>query len=108
MRLAYALADVVIARAGFGTLSELAALAKPAVIIAMSGTHQEDNARFLADQQAIIRLDERVDDGLKLAQVVRQMLERPNQARQLGLRLEAVLPRAKPARLVAMVEELVK
>jgi UDP-N-acetylglucosamine--N-acetylmuramyl-(pentapeptide) pyrophosphoryl-undecaprenol N-acetylglucosamine transferase len=48
-----ALADVVVSRSGAGTLAELTALGKPAVLIPLrptSGNEQEHNARFL--QQA--------------------------------------------------------
>ena len=46
MKEAYALAEVVIARAGFATISEAASLAKPLVLVPISGTHQEDNANL--------------------------------------------------------------
>ena len=49
---AYAVADLVVARAGVGTITELSALAKPAVIIPISGTHQEANAALLARYNA--------------------------------------------------------
>ena len=49
---AYAVADVVVARAGMGTIAELAALGKPTVLIPMPGTHQEANAKALVDRDA--------------------------------------------------------
>lgn len=53
---ALAVADVVVARAGLGTITELAALGKKSVIIPMPGTHQEANAKFLSEAQAAIVL----------------------------------------------------
>jgi UDP-N-acetylglucosamine--N-acetylmuramyl-(pentapeptide) pyrophosphoryl-undecaprenol N-acetylglucosamine transferase len=50
---AYAVADVVVARAGMGTIAELAALGKPTVLIPMPDTHQEINAKALADRGAV-------------------------------------------------------
>lgn len=108
MALAYALANVVIGRAGFGTLAELAMFKKPAVIIPQAGTHQEVNVRYLVERHAIFTLDERVDDGLKLSQVVRALVERRELGAELGNRLAAVLPRARPERLVAIINELVR
>ncbi len=55
---ALALADLVVTRAGIGTLSELATLGKPAVIVPMHGTHQEDNARYFSERGAGMYLDE--------------------------------------------------
>jgi len=52
------LADLVVCRAGLGTISELAELGKPAIIIPMPQTHQELNAQFLAKHQAAVVLDQ--------------------------------------------------
>jgi UDP-N-acetylglucosamine--N-acetylmuramyl-(pentapeptide) pyrophosphoryl-undecaprenol N-acetylglucosamine transferase len=41
------MAHLVIGRAGLSTISELSALHKPAIIIPMPGTHQEENAEIL-------------------------------------------------------------
>lgn len=50
---AYAAADVVVCRGGFGTMCELAGLAKPAVVIPITGdAFQESNAKFLEEHQA--------------------------------------------------------
>lgn len=49
---AYALADVVVARAGMGTIAELAALGKPSILVPIAGTHQEKNAKALEDRKA--------------------------------------------------------
>jgi UDP-N-acetylglucosamine--N-acetylmuramyl-(pentapeptide) pyrophosphoryl-undecaprenol N-acetylglucosamine transferase len=54
-----ALADVVISRSGAGTIAELTALGKPAVLIpypSSAGNEQEHNARHLADADAAIAL----------------------------------------------------
>jgi UDP-N-acetylglucosamine--N-acetylmuramyl-(pentapeptide) pyrophosphoryl-undecaprenol N-acetylglucosamine transferase len=63
MREAYAMADIVIARAGASTLAELAALAKPAIIIPspnVVNNHQYLNAQALAESNAIILLEENI------------------------------------------------
>lgn len=103
---AYALASVVIARAGFATLSELAALGKPAVIIPKAGTHQEANAQYLSSHKGIIRLDEEIDDGLKLASVVRALIENPAEAAALGRRLRVLLPCPSLEKILEIVEKL--
>jgi len=48
----YAAADLVVARAGMGTISELCALSKPALIIPLPGSAQLENARALARRHA--------------------------------------------------------
>ncbi|HTM68976.1 MAG TPA: UDP-N-acetylglucosamine--N-acetylmuramyl-(pentapeptide) pyrophosphoryl-undecaprenol N-acetylglucosamine transferase [Candidatus Binatia bacterium] len=56
---AYAAADLVVTRAGMGALTELAALGKPAIIVPMPGSHQEDNARAFEAGAGATVLDER-------------------------------------------------
>lgn len=108
MKLAFALADVVIARAGFGTLTELAALSKAAVILPMYGTHQEANARLFAEHDGIILIAKGTNTGFKLAQIVRELIAKPQKRALLGARFHELLPRANPEKVVAIVEELVE
>lgn len=62
---AFAAADLVITRAGMGTLTELAALGKPAVVVPIPGSHQVENARFFADRGAALYFkEERGDEDL--------------------------------------------
>ncbi len=49
---AYAAADVVVCRAGLGTISELVALGKPSIVIPIHDPFQEANARLLEDKGA--------------------------------------------------------
>ena len=101
---AYAIADVVITRAGFATITELAALGKPAILLPMSHTHQEVNAGLLAGQQAAIVMDERMADGLKLARIVIDLMAYPETRQYLGERLRTVLPPAKPEKIIEIIE----
>ncbi|MBL7972416.1 MAG: undecaprenyldiphospho-muramoylpentapeptide beta-N-acetylglucosaminyltransferase [Prolixibacteraceae bacterium] len=57
MDLAYAVADVVISRAGAGTISELCLLGKPSVLVPspnVAEDHQTKNAMALVDNQAAL------------------------------------------------------
>ena len=57
MDLAYAVADVVISRAGAGTISELCLLAKPCVLVPspnVAEDHQTKNAMALVENQAAL------------------------------------------------------
>ena len=61
MPLVMAASDLVLCRAGASTISELTAIAKPAVLVPspnVTANHQEKNARVLADQGAAVLLRE--------------------------------------------------
>ena len=49
---AYAVADIVIMRAGLSSLSEVAALGKAAVLMPIPRSHQMQNAQFFVEKQA--------------------------------------------------------
>lgn len=106
MKDAYAAADIVISRGGFGTLTEAAALGKPAIIIPKPG-HQEENVAFLERKGAIISVDETTADGLHLAHTIKELLTSKVRRERLGSALHHLLPRAKGERVVEIVQELV-
>ncbi|MFH2062666.1 MAG: UDP-N-acetylglucosamine--N-acetylmuramyl-(pentapeptide) pyrophosphoryl-undecaprenol N-acetylglucosamine transferase [bacterium] len=52
--LALSAADLAVTRAGMGTLTELAVIGLPAVIVPMPGSHQLDNARLFEESGAAV------------------------------------------------------
>src|SRR5690606_40507104 len=68
MDLAYAVADVIIARAGAGTIAELCAVGKPAILVPspnVAEDHQTKNAQALVTAGAAVLVrDEEAPNGL--------------------------------------------
>ena len=93
---AYAIADLVVSRAGATTLAEITSCGKPAVIVPWEGAtddHQVANALFLerADACALIREAAILDGGL--SHVIRELVHDPRRlvrmaanSRRLGRR----------------------
>lgn len=106
MKYAYALASVVIARAGFSTITELAALGKAAILVPMAKTHQDVNAKLLADNKAAIILNEKTDNGMKLAHIVKELMSYPEIREYLGKKLHEILPPASHEKIISIIEEL--
>lgn len=107
MRLAYAVADLVICRGGFGTLSELGALKKPAIVIPKPG-HQVENVDFLEQRGAVILLDENKADGNLLAKTVKELLADKTKMNRLAEKLQTVLPPASAEKIIEIVKGLTK
>jgi len=103
---AYAIAEIVISRGGFGSISEIAALAKPAILIPKPG-HQYDNVKFIADEKAAIFIDERTADGNFLAKTVKELLADDIEKRRLGKKISALIPIAKSEDIVGTIERLI-
>ncbi len=87
-----AAADVVVARAGMTTILELAALARPTILVPnalLTGGHQLKNAEVYADADAVRIVDEpHMQDGA-LLEVVGELLASPSYRQGLGERLHA-------------------
>jgi len=68
MDLAYSAADIVISRAGAGTISELCLVGKPAILVPspnVSEDHQTKNAMALVEKDAAVMLtDKEIDEKL--------------------------------------------
>ncbi len=102
---AYAVADVVVSRAGFGSLSELA-VAKRAILLIPKSGHQEENAETLRQAGAAAVIDERVATGAMLAGEIKALILDANQRRTMGEKLSALLPRATTAAILGIVQSL--
>jgi UDP-N-acetylglucosamine--N-acetylmuramyl-(pentapeptide) pyrophosphoryl-undecaprenol N-acetylglucosamine transferase len=104
---AYAIADIVISRGGFGSISEIAALHKSAILIPKPG-HQFENVKFIADDHAAIFVDERIADGLYLAKIIKELLANDIEKRHLTNRLSNLMPPAEKAEIVGLIDQLLK
>lgn len=105
---ALAAASVVVSRAGLGTLSELAALGKPTLLVPMPGSHQEANARaFSRDGGALVFHQESLSPVL-LWSTVRDLLENAERRGALGAAIRRVMPLDAAARIAEDVVSLAR
>ncbi len=107
MKDAYAAADLIIARGGFGTLTEIAACDKPAILIPKPG-HQEDNVAFLEKAGAVILVDERTADGNALAHAVKELLADDIKCKQMAMAMQKLLPVAREEDIEEIVKKLTR
>lgn len=93
MATAYAAADAVIVRAGIGTLSEVAALKKSAIVIPLEGTHQEANAQAFENQGAAIVMHQKQKDiDTHLQKTLELLVHDQNLRREMGERAHTFFP----------------
>lgn len=107
MDLAYSVADVVISRAGAGTISELCLVGKPAVLVPspnVSEDHQTKNAMALVEKDAAVMLtDKEIDKKL-----FRETFEIVNNKELCQLMAANIRTLAKPEATKTIVEEVEK
>jgi len=107
MKDAYTVSNLVVARGGFGTLSEVSALKKPTIIIPNSG-HQQDNVKFLTSATALLSFDEDNISGVQLAKVIKDLLVDKSKMVEMGEKLNTLLPNAKENDILEIIGELLK
>ncbi len=107
---AMAAADLVVARSG-GSVAELAALGRPAVLVPYpyaTADHQRKNARWMVDGGAALLVDDAELDGELLARLVGELLADRSRLAAMA-RASRTLGRPDAAQRVAdQLEEIVK
>jgi UDP-N-acetylglucosamine--N-acetylmuramyl-(pentapeptide) pyrophosphoryl-undecaprenol N-acetylglucosamine transferase len=85
MKYAFIVADLVISRAGIGTLTELCWFKKPSILIPMPKTHQEENAIFFKNNQAAVVLDqnELIKNKNLIVEEIKKILQDKNELNNL-------------------------
>ncbi len=100
---ALAAADVVVTRAGMGALTELAALGKPAIVVPIPGSHQEENAAFFADHGAAIVVDERAATPESFAATIAALVDDDRRRAALAAAMRALVKPDAAARVARLV-----
>lgn len=105
---AYATADVVVSRAGFSSITELAELSKPTILVPMADTHQEDNAEYFAKKNAVVALNEKITDGLALSLEVKDLMDNSVRREIMGKKLHEILPPVSDDKIAEIINSLKK
>jgi UDP-N-acetylglucosamine--N-acetylmuramyl-(pentapeptide) pyrophosphoryl-undecaprenol N-acetylglucosamine transferase len=105
----YAAAGLVVGRAGAGTVTELAAVGLPAILIPLPGARGDEqtaNARVLAEAGAAVLLPERALTPDGLAGLVAELFGDAARLKQMGERARGLAHPDAAERLVALILEL--
>jgi UDP-N-acetylglucosamine--N-acetylmuramyl-(pentapeptide) pyrophosphoryl-undecaprenol N-acetylglucosamine transferase len=109
MALAYQAADFVISRAGAGTVFELAAVGKPALLVPFpyaANDHQRLNAEAVVGAGAAWILLDQYCDGRRVAASVRAAREKPDQLAEMGRRARTLARPDAADRIVDLLERV--
>lgn len=106
-------ADVVVTRAGATTILELAALAKPTILVPngkLTGGHQLKNAAVYANADAVVVVDEQrmLDNPVVLGQAIERVLTDPEVALAMAIKLSAFARPHAARNMVDMILYAVK
>lgn len=105
---AYAIADLVVCRAGISTLTELSAVGAPTIVIPIADSQQEDNADYFNGKNAIILLNQKKINAIEFVATVNRLLGEEDSRRRLGENMRAVMENNASARYLELIQEIIK
>ncbi len=108
---AYAVADLIISRAGATTLAELNACGKAAILVPYpysAGNHQEINARKLWDIGAAQMIFDKDLNGKTLSDMIKHLIENPDAVGKMGRMSKSLGSREASSKIIDLVMGLVK
>jgi len=100
---AYAAADLVVSRAGLSSLTELAALGKPSIIIPIPNSHQEENVIEFFKNQAIALLKEKNLNPDNFPQAIKEVLSDKVELENLSRNIKKVMPNNAVEKIIEMI-----
>lgn len=108
MDLALVAADVVIARAGVGTITDLSAFSKISIIVPMPDSHQEWNALYLYEHEAAIVKDQRDITPETFGKIVRKVLFDVAEQKKLQKNMQNIMPHDGAQRMLKIILNLIQ
>lgn len=101
-----AIASLVISRCGLATLTELCELEKPAILIPMPDSHQEDNAVIFKKAKAAIVLDQKNLSVDELASQIKEILIDKEKRNKLSLNIGKIMKKDATETMVSLIWEI--
>lgn len=106
MHAAYALSDIVIARAGMSTITELSALKKAAIIVPMPDSHQTENAGILLVTQSALVVPQATLNGERLLMIVRKLIYDWEYQKTIKENIHRLMPHNATEKISKIIQEL--
>ena len=103
---AFAAADVVVCRAGMATLTEISFLGKPAILIPIPDSHQEENARVFDERAAAIVLNQKGLMTYEFAANIREIIKNDVMRHHLVDNIQTIIRSTAAAEIAGLVMKL--
>jgi len=107
----YAAADLLITRAGAGTVAEIATVGAPAIVVPWPGAaenHQLANAKLLADQGAAVLIEQGAFTAERLIAEIDRLVAHPVALADLAANARAAGALHRSGKLVALIEQVAR
>lgn len=105
---AYNVADAVLSRAGLGVLSELATLKKPAIIIPIPGSHQEENADMFLEAGAALLINQEKISSEEITEKIKKIMYNETLRAELSENIGKMMKKDAAQNVVKIIKEIAK
>lgn len=102
-----AAADVVVSRCGMNVLTELSYFSKATILIPMPDSHQEENAKVFAANNAAIVLDQNKITDQNFVRTVHGLINNKTRQDELGINIQKVIKRGANQELVEVIKKII-
>ncbi len=102
---AYAVADLVLSRAGLSTITELSNLKKVSIVVPMPKSHQEVNAFLLMNSKAAIVIPQRRLKPFGLVKLIRRLIFEHDLTEQLKKNIGNIMPGNAGSKIAKVILE---
>jgi len=103
---AYAAADLVVSRAGFGSLTELSALSKPTVLIPLPNNDQLNNATYFSSKKAVLVLNQIDLTAEKFLEYIKKLIFDKERLGSLSENIKIVMPAEANDKYIKMIRKI--
>ena len=103
---AYAASDIVLARAGMSTVTELSNLKKFSIIVPLPNSPQEENALYLAYRQAAMVLDQERVSPEGFAGLIRKLLFERDFTEMIKRNIAEIMPKEAARKIAEIIIKL--
>ena len=101
-------ADLVVSRAGLGSLTELSELNKATIIIPLPNSHQEDNAEIFSRSEAALVLNQKELTPDKLASEINFLLSDEKRLADLRNKIFQIIRKGAALKMLDLIEKLLE
>ncbi len=101
-------ADLIVSRCGLATLTELCALGRPAILIPMPDSHQEDNALVFEKAKAAVVLNQKDLSPLKFSEEIFQVIFDSQKKEELARNISRVMKKDGADIMASFILEILK
>lgn len=104
----YAVADLIVCRAGLSTLTEIAALRKPSMLIPIPNNQQEVNSEYFSKQNAVISLKQDDLEAEEFVRLIKGMFDSNSSLENLSRNIADVMNSDASEKYIELILEEIK